>query len=613
MPRLSTTDPSSYSQPELVKIKHIDIDWSVDFGTKTISGFSTIQFVILTKFIEEILLDVSDINVESVNVINEGCEIPLKFTITDPVNDIGSKLTIMLPTKTDGEVTLKIIYSSSSNASALQWLTPEQTLGKKHPYMFSQCQAIHARSILPCQDSPSVKFTYNAVIRHPKVLTALMSSIRQGSENGITRYSQTVPVPSYLLAIAVGDIHSKRIGPRSLVWAEKEILDEAAEEYSETETFLKTAEDICGPYLWKDYDLLVMPPSFPFGGMENPSLTFVTPTTIAGDKSLVDVVAHEIAHSWTGNLVTNANFEHFWLNEGFTVFVEQKIIGRIRGNEYRDFSALHGLSDLKDTIKNQLANEPELTKLVVDLSNVGPDDAFSSVPYMKGSTFLRYLEDLFGGPSIFEPFLRSYLNKFKYESILTKDFQKYVYEYFNDKIPDKLEQVDWDKWLFTEGMPIIIPNYDTKVYDACKNHSDLWATKSLDEIKNSPLLKQQLTSIQKIEVLSELLDKPEIVDLNAEKVDLLTATYEMAKSHTRNAEIRFRLMRLIIKARLERFDEIFDFANSNFRMKFVRPIYKDLAKWDIGKPVAIENFKKVKDQMMKVCAYTVAKDLGIDL
>lgn len=264
------------------------------------------------------MLDVSDIKIESVNIVNEDCEVPLKFTITDPVPDIGSKLTIMLPTKTDGKLTLKIYYKTSSAASALQWLTPEQTLGKKHPYMFSQCQAIHARSILPCQDSPSVKFTYNATLKHPKELTALMSSIRQGTENGVTKYTQSVPVPSYLLAIAVGDIHSKRIGPRSLVWAEQEILDEAAEEYSETESFLKTAEDICGPYLWKDYDLLVMPPSFPFGGdyyhqsrlinlitfffhyfiqstgMENPSLTFVTPTTIAGDKSLVDVVAHEV-------------------------------------------------------------------------------------------------------------------------------------------------------------------------------------------------------------------------------------------------------------------------------------------------------------------------------
>lgn len=214
---------------------------------------------------------------------------------------------------------------------------------------------------------------------------------------------------------------------------------------------------ICGPYLWKQYDLLVMPPSFPFGGMENPCITFVTPTVIAGDKSLVDVVAHEISHSWTGNLVTNADFEHFWLNEGFTVFVEQKIIGRLRGNEYRDFHALHGLSELKDTIKNQLKDEPELTKLVVDLSNVGPDDAFSTVPYMKGSTFLRYLEDLFGGPEVFEPLLKAYLKKFQYKSIFTKDFKKFFYDYFVDSKPELLEQVDWDKWLFSEGMPPVIP------------------------------------------------------------------------------------------------------------------------------------------------------------
>jgi leukotriene-A4 hydrolase len=192
--------------------------------------------------------------------------VPLKFDISGQVPDIGSKLTVTLPTKTDGELTLKIYYKTTANASALQWLTPEQTLGKKHPFMFSQCQAIHARSILPCQDSPSVKFTYNAILRHSPELTGLMSAIRLGSEYGVTRYVQNVPIPSYLLAIAVGDLYSRKIGPRSHVWAEKDIVDEAAEEYSDTERFLKTAEDICGPYLWQQYDLLVMPPSFPFGG-----------------------------------------------------------------------------------------------------------------------------------------------------------------------------------------------------------------------------------------------------------------------------------------------------------------------------------------------------------
>lgn len=280
-------------------------------------------------------MDVSELNIDSVNVKANDCEVPLKFRVTDLVPDIGSKLTIDLPTKTVGEIILVIHYKTSPSASALQWLSAEQTSGKKNPYLFSQCQAIHARSIVPCQDSPSVKFTYNATVRHPNDLTVLMSAIRLGNEGGITKFEQTVPIPAYLLAIAVGDLYSKRVGPRSHVWAEKNVLDEAAEEFSDTETFITTAEAICGPYLWKIYDLLVMPPSFPFGGMENPCLTFVTPTVIAGDKSLVDVVAHEISHSWTGNLVTNANFEHFWLNEGFTVFVEQKIIGRLRGSEYR--------------------------------------------------------------------------------------------------------------------------------------------------------------------------------------------------------------------------------------------------------------------------------------
>uniref|UniRef100_A0A8W7P7T6 Leukotriene A(4) hydrolase n=1 Tax=Anopheles coluzzii TaxID=1518534 RepID=A0A8W7P7T6_ANOCL len=610
--RLSPLDPSSYSNAQELIIRHVDLDWTVNFDKSTISGTATLHFKLTKKDLEEVFLDVSDLTVSSVAAKSNAGEIPLDWDIGGTIENIGSKLTIYLPTKTNDELTLVIAYETSPKASALQWLTPEQTFGKKHPYLFSQCQAIHARSILPCQDTPAVKFTYNATLRHPKEVTGLMSAIKVGSEPGVSKFQQKTPIPSYLLAIVVGALVSKPIGPISSVWAEQEQIDEAAEEFSQTADFIAKAEEICGPYVWERYDLLVMPPSFPFGGMENPCLTFVTPTLLAGDKSLATVVAHEIAHSWTGNLVTNRNFEHFWLNEGFTVFVEGKIVGRLSGNASRDFHALHGLSELSDCIKTQLADTPELTKLVVDLSECGPDDAFSTVPYIKGSTFLRYLEDLLGGPSKFEPFFRAYLDRFKYQSVLTNDFKQMLYEWFREDPNNEvlLERINWDLWLFGEGMPPVIPSYDRSMLEACLAHATLWAENDLDTIKNSPLVKQSLVSVQLIEFLAQLLEKKNIVDLTAEKVALLGETYGF--STTKNAELRFRFVRLFIRARLiEKMDEILAFANSNFRMKFVRPVYKELGAWPQARPIAIENYNRVKDQMMTVCAYTVAKDLGI--
>uniref|UniRef100_A0A182YMS6 Peptidase M1 leukotriene A4 hydrolase/aminopeptidase C-terminal domain-containing protein n=1 Tax=Anopheles stephensi TaxID=30069 RepID=A0A182YMS6_ANOST len=590
--RLSPLDPSSYSNAHELIIRHVDLDWTVNFDKSTISGTATLNFKLIKKDLEEIFLDVSDISVSSVVVKSSAGEVPVDWDIGGTVENIGSKLTIYLPTKTNDDLTLVIGYETSPKASALQWLTPEQTFGKKHPYLFSQCQAIHARSILPCQDTPAVKFTYNATLHHPKEVTGLMSAIRVDSTPGVSKFQQKTPIPSYLLAIVVGALVSKPIGPISSVWAEQEQIDEAAEEFSQTADFIAKAEEICGPYVWERYDLLVMPPSFPFGGMENPCLTFVTPTLLAGDKSLATVVAHEIAHSWTGNLVTNRNFEHFWLNEGFTVFVEGKIVGRLSGNASPD--------------------TPELTKLVVDLSECGPDDAFSTVPYIKGSTFLRYLEDLLGGPSKFEPFFRAYLNRFKYQSVLTNDFKQMLYEWFREDPKNEvhLERIDWDLWLFGEGMPPVIPSYDRSMLEACLAHATLWAENDLDTIRDSPLLKQKLVSVQLIEFLAQLLEKKTIVDLTAEKVALLGETYGF--STTKNAELRFRFVRLYIRARLfDKLDEILAFANSNFRMKFVRPVYKELGAWPKARPMAIENYNRVKDQMMTVCAYTVAKDLGI--
>ncbi|XP_068145355.1 leukotriene A-4 hydrolase isoform X2 [Drosophila tropicalis] len=612
MGRLGTVDPSSYSQPELITTEHSSFNWKVDFEGTKLQGSVQHRFNVLANNLEKILLDVRDINVKSATLLAGGSEVPINYFISDAVEDMGQKLTLELPAGTaKGSLNVRIDYETSSSASALQWLNPAQTLGKEHPYMFSQCQAIHARSVLPCQDTPSVKFTYEAEVEHPKELTALMSALIEKKTEGKTNFKQEVPIPAYLVAIAIGKLVSRPLGPNSNVWAEEAIVDACAEEFSETSTMLKTASDLCGPYVWKQYDLLVMPPSFPFGGMENPCLTFVTPTLLAGDKSLADVVAHEIAHSWTGNLVTNKNFEHFWLNEGFTVFVESKIVGRMQGAKELDFKMLSNLTDLQECLRTQLSSTPELSKLVVDLTNCGPDDAFSSVPYFKGSTFLRYLEDLFGGPSFFEPFLRDYLKKYAYKSIETNDFKQALYEYFKDgDKKDKLTEVDWQLWLTSEGMPPIIPKFDESLVNVTKNLAKLWSSKSVAELSDNADIKQKISIHQLIDFLGKLIETADFVDLNEAKIELLEKTYNLQNS--KNAEVRFRLNRLIIRARLiNRLDEIIEFANSNFRMKFCRPIYRDLAAWPEAKPAAVKNFLSVKDQMMTVCVHTIEKDLGL--
>lgn len=263
-------------------------------------------------------------------------------------------------------------------------------------------------------------------------------------------------------------------------------------------------------------------------------------------------------------------------------------------------------------LQSQLVDTPELTKLVVDLSNTSPDDAFSSVPYIKGSTFLKYLENLLGGPTIFEPFLKFYLDKYKYKSIVTDDFRSTLYDYFRDKYDNELAQVDWDLWLYGEGMPPVIPPYNTTLADVAHEHAKLWQENRLADIRSSPILGAagNLDSNQKIEMLSSLVNGATIADLSNDWLALLESTYALNK--TKNSEIRFRFMRLCIRARVaDRMPDILAFANSNFRMKFVRPIYRDLGKWPEQKAAAIANYEKVKDQMMTVCAKQVANDLGL--
>uniref|UniRef100_A0A1B0G0X7 Peptidase M1 leukotriene A4 hydrolase/aminopeptidase C-terminal domain-containing protein n=1 Tax=Glossina morsitans morsitans TaxID=37546 RepID=A0A1B0G0X7_GLOMM len=608
---LGKIDPTSYAEPELVTTLHSVLNWKVDFEKKYLKGSVMHHFKALQKDLPAILLDVRNMKILKVELVGEKANIPLKHRISDPAGDMGAKLTLELPEDTNtADLYVNIDYETSNNASALQWLAPEQTLGKKHPFMFSQCWAIHARSILPCQDTPAVKFTYRATVEHPEELTALMSATVLKRENSRTTFVQDVPIPSYLLAIAIGKLVSKPLGRQSNVWAEEDIIDECAEEFSDTLDILKVATDISGHFVWKHCDLLVMPPSFPFGGMENPCLIFVTPTLLAGDKSLSNVIAHEIAHSWAGNLVTNKNFEHFWLNEGIAAFLESKIIGRMRGNKERDFHMLRNLSELKECIQTQLADRPELTKLVVDLSNCTPDEAYSSVPYIKGSIFLRYMEDLLGGSEIFERFLRQYWQRNAYNSVSSEDFKQALCEFFSKtNRRQKLSLINWDLWLNGEGMPPTIPRLDQSLASVSKRLALFWATKTVVELNNSPQLKEQISVHQLIDMLGKIVESPGMKGLNDQKIELLETTYNLKE--TKNVEIRFHLMRLYIMAKsMGRLDEIFNFLNSNFRLKYIRPIYRDLVNWPAAKPKAIENFKRVKGQMMAICSHAIEKDLG---
>ena len=421
---LSPGDPNSHSRPEQVITKHLHFNWDIDFERKTVSGWTTLTCQRLVDGIQTLALDINMIDIQRVSYNDDQ---DLKFSI-GPQSCCGCSLEVTLPADCKAEFSVTVYHSSSPESPALLWLSREQTSSKLFPFVFSQGQAILNRALFPCQDSPAVKTTYTANITADSELTVLMSAISEGDNllAGGRRewtFRQSVPIPSYLVAFAAGLLSSRKVGPRSTIWAEEQYLDKAGTDFSDTEAMLQAAENLCGPYVWGVYDILVLPPSFAFGGMENPCLTFVTPTLLTGDKSNANVIAHEISHSWTGNLITNCNFEHFWLNEGFTVFIERKIIGRLNGEAERHFMSNLKWKELEEAVYEEFSPDHEFTKLVPSLIGVDPDDAFCRVPYEKGSTFLWYLEERVGGAGIFETFMKDYFKAFSFKSLSSDQFR----------------------------------------------------------------------------------------------------------------------------------------------------------------------------------------------
>lgn len=442
-------DKFTYANYDKVRMTHLSLNLDVNFDEKVLDGTATIDFKVVDPTAHTLNLDTKDLTIRSVQGLGtDGQWHAMDFRLADKDEVLGTRLEIPF---SKGTNKVRVDYRTSPTAEGLQWLSPEQTAGKKHPYLFSQAQALNARTMAPLQDTPAVRITYDATLRVPDGLRPLMSA-EQGEkdENGEYHFKMPQPIPSYLLAIAVGDIKFKAINDHIGVYAEDYILDAAAEEFSETPKMEQATAKLYGPYRWGRYDLIVLPPSFPFGGMENPRLSFMTPTLIAGDKSLTNVVAHELAHSWSGNLVTNSSWRDAWLNEGFTSYVENRVMEELYGVPRAKMEQVLSLDDVKRDIAG--AARPELTylKLPADLGH--PDDAFSNVAYVKGQFFLQFLEQRYGRDN-FDAFLKGYFDHFAFQSISTEDFLSYMQENLAKKFPGKVSKEEIDAWVYGPGLP----------------------------------------------------------------------------------------------------------------------------------------------------------------
>ncbi|GAA0710506.1 M1 family metallopeptidase [Dokdonella soli] len=443
----AAVDPHSYANTEQVTVRALALDLSVDFGKRELTGAADLTLDWHDKAARELVLDTRDLTIEKIDALDaDGSAHAARYTLARRDAIRGSALRIALAAQAPR---VRVHYHAASKASGLQWMTPAQTAGKQQPFMYSQSESIHARSWVPLQDTPSVRFTYTARVQVPTALRAVMSADNDAKHalDGDYRFTMDQPIPSYLLAIAIGNLAVRETGPRSAVYAEPSVVEAAAKEFADTEKMIATTEKLYGPYRWGRYDILVLPPSFPFGGMENPRLTFATPTVIVGDKSLVSLVAHELAHSWSGNLVTNASWKHMWLNEGFTTYVENRIVEAVYGKAQADEEFILASDELRREIKD---TPKPAQRLVPDVEDA--DDAGSDFAYVKGAWLLRTLEAKFGREA-FDAYLRGYFDHFAFQSITTEQMLTYLAPNLLDKYPGRMSLADVKAWIDEPGIP----------------------------------------------------------------------------------------------------------------------------------------------------------------
>ena len=612
-------DISSYANFNEILQKEVDLDVSIDFDKKQMIGKMDIKYEILSSEIPKIILDLKGPEIVSIEYIEKDEEeddllnIPLTYEIYKEnkyADSLGTPLIISLENieKNSSEqykkisesknLTIRIKFITTEKCNGIQFLTKEQTYTKKYPFMFTQCESIQCRSLFPVQDSPSVKSIYIVKTSISSPLTFLFSGLMKtkyydsNSKQNITLYEQTIPIQSYLVAFAAGELEYGRISDRCGVWTEAGLSKKACNEFKKAEDYIKNAEEyLDNPYEWKEYNILVLPFSFPYNGMENPNLTFVSSDLIVGDSSMINVIGHEISHSWTGNLVTNKNWKNFWVNEGFTRFMERKLDSIIYGQELANLEAIIGNTELIIDI-NVLGEDSEYTKLLPDLTGIDPNDQFSNVPYEKGFNLLTTIEKLVGNDN-FREVMRRYIKKYRLKSVDYTAFKEVLEEFIKEKFKKKqakkiLGEINWDKWLNEKGFPSFKNEFTSEyLKDAEKMAEDFLNEKE----DNSSVLKifQEWHTKVKLAFMNYLLNNK--TRINEQIAKNLKTKLNLAEDY--NCEIKYIWYLLALDKNMEEEIPIIEkFLETHGNIKYVRPIYFAWIEKDYDK--AKEIFEKVK-------------------
>lgn len=572
-------DSQSFARPDQVAVRELELDLDVDFENRRLEGTASLKLDHRTPDAEELILDTRQLEIRKVT-LGDGQEVD--FTLGEEVPLLGRSLTI--PIEPDTEV-VHVEYATSPEAMALQWLEPEQTAGGKHPFLFTQSQPTLARTWIPLQDTPQVRLTYKATVRVPPELLALMSASnpQQPSSDGIYRFEMPQAIPSYLIALAVGDLTFQSLGDHTGVYAEPPVLEAAAWEFADTEAMLTRAEKLYGSYRWERFDILVLPPSFPFGGMENPRLTFATPTIIAGDRSLVTLVAHELAHSWSGNLVTNATWEDLWLNEGFTVYFERRIMEELEGRPYSEMLAELGYQDLQAALEEYGAESPK-TQLHLEVGQEDdPDEVFSDIAYEKGYFFLRTIEETVGREH-FDSFLRTYFDRYAFQPMGSDPFVAYLRQELVSGDDSVEEALRIDEWVYEPGLPANVSEPAPDAFESVDQQlAALAAGTPPGEIDRAGW-----TTHHWLHFLRNL---PE--DLTAE--DLARLDQALAFTQAGNAEIKSQWLQLAIAHDYEpAYPALESFLTGMGRIKFLGPLYRALAETKEGRARGLAIYEQAR-------------------